>query len=85
MATRDLPDIYACALGPVALGLGHILWILSPFEHCVSRTLHPCSVVRILVSGTLHGARDNNLNSTLVWLLANLEGAHLTLLICDGA
>ena len=24
MATRDLPDIYARALGPAALGLGHI-------------------------------------------------------------
>ena len=24
MATRDSPDIYARALGPVALGLGHI-------------------------------------------------------------
>ena len=33
MATLDLPDIYARALGPVALGLGHIYHVALGLGH----------------------------------------------------
>ena len=36
MGNRDLPDIYAHALGPAALGLGHIYIRQIPLAHVES-------------------------------------------------
>ena len=44
MGTRDLPDIYARALGPAALGLGHI-YQANPSCSCYNLYLRKLSKV----------------------------------------
>ena len=40
MGTRDLPNIYAQALGPAALGLGHIYIRQIPNAHVIANIYH---------------------------------------------
>ena len=42
MGNRDLPDIYAHALGPAALGLGHIYIRQIPLAHVITYTYKLC-------------------------------------------
>ena len=41
MGNRDLPDVYAHALGPVALGLGHI-YQANPSCPCYNYYIYIC-------------------------------------------
>ena len=51
MGNRDLPDIYAHALGPAALGLGHIYIRQTPLAHVITYTY----ILVPNICNTLHG------------------------------
>ena len=46
-ATCDLPDVYARALGPAALGLGHI-YKVNPSWPCYNYYIYMCVCVYIM-------------------------------------
>ena len=57
MGNRDLPDIYAHALGPAALGLGHIYQV-NPSCPCYNLYIYIYIYVYIFVSQCVGGSKS---------------------------
>ena len=53
MGNRDLPDIYAHALGPAALGLGHI-YQANPSCPCYNLYIHIYKIIMCSVHEHTH-------------------------------